>query len=81
MNETKLNTREAVALVLTVAVAHSLLSIPKNLITSQKSAAILNVIFISIIAIAFSYLVYRLFKAFPGKDILDISEFLGRKNF
>ena len=79
MEDSKFNTKEAIAVVLCVAIAHSLLSIPKNLITNQKSAAILNVAYVSLIAIAFTYLVYRLLKNFPGKDILDISEFLGGK--
>ena len=79
MENSKFNTREAIAVVLSVAVAHSLLSIPKTLISNQKSAIILNIAYVSLIAIAFAYLVYRLFKAFPGKDIIDISEFLGGK--
>lgn len=79
MDDSKFNTKEAIAIVLTVAVAHSLLSLPKNLITDQKSAVILNIAFVSILAVAFAYLVYKLLKSFPGKDIIDISEFLGGK--
>ena len=79
MDNTKINTKEAIALVLTVAVSHSLLAIPKDLMTNQKSAAILNIAYVTIITVIFAYLIYRLFKAFPGKDILDVSDFLGGK--
>ena len=80
MTSSKFNVKEAISLVLVVAVAHSLLSLPKNLLEEQKSAVILNIIYVSILAILFSYLVYKLFKSFPGKDIIDISEFLGGKS-
>ena len=39
----------------------------------------LNVVYISIIAIALVWLITSLFKNFPGRDILDISEFTGGK--
>lgn len=79
MDDSKINTREATALVLTVAVAHSLLELPKSLLVDQKSAVILNLIYISFIALGLVYLIYKLFKKFPGKDIMDISDFLGGK--
>ena len=81
MDDSRFNTKEAIATILTVAVAHSLLSIPKTLLADQKSAAILNLIYVSLLAVAFSYIAYRLLKNFPSKNILDISEFLGGKKF
>lgn len=81
MDDSRFNTKEAIAIILSVAVAHSLLSIPKSLLADQKSAAILNITFVSLLAIAFSYIIYKLLKSFPGKNILDISEFLGGKKF
>ena len=60
MDDSRFNTKEAIATILTVAVAHSLLSIPKTLLADQKSAAILNLIYVSILAIAISYIAYTL---------------------
>ena len=81
MDDSRFNTKEAIAIVLSVAIAHSLLSIPKAILAEQKSASILNIIFVSLLAIGFAYIIYKLLKAFPGKNILDISEFLGGKKF
>lgn len=81
MPKSKIGTIEAIMLVLTIVVAHSVLSIPTNILSSYKSASILNVIYVSIIAIAISYFIYRLFKNFPSMDIVDISELVGGKVF
>ena len=40
------------------------------------SAAIINVIYITILAFIFAYIIYSLFKNFKNSDILDIGEFL-----
>ena len=79
MMNSKFNAKEAISLVLVITIAHSLLSLPKNLLEDQKSAVILNIAYVSVIAIALAYLIYRLMKGFAGKDIIDISEFLGGK--
>ncbi len=81
MPKSKIGTIEAIMLVLTIVVAHSVLSMPTNILSSYKSASILNVIYVSIIAIAISYFIYRLFKNFPSMDIVDISELVGGKVF
>ncbi len=79
MSNSKFNTKEAISLVLVITIAHSLLSLPKKLLENQKSAVILNIAYVSILAVAFAYLVYKLMKSFAGQDIIDISEFLGGK--
>ena len=81
MTKPKLGRIEAIMLVLTIVVAHSVLSMPTDILSSYKSASILNVIYISIIAIGISYFIYRLLKNFPSMDILDISELIGGKVF
>lgn len=81
MPKTKIGTAEAIMMILTTVVVHSMLSLPKTILTSQKSASLLNVIYISTIAIILSYLVFKLFKKFPGLDIIDIAELLGGKLF
>lgn len=81
MQKSKLGTVEAIMLILTIVVSHSMLSLPRDILSSQKSASILNLIYVGIIALILAYLVFKLFKAFPGSDIIDISEFIGGKIF
>lgn len=81
MNSSKINTIEAIMLVLTIVVTHTILSLPRSILVSTKSATILNLIYVSIIAILISYFIYKLFKNFSGTDIIDVSEFLGGKVF
>ena len=52
MMNSKFNAKEAISLVLVITIAHSLLSLPKNLLENQKSAVILNIAYVSVIAIA-----------------------------
>lgn len=65
MSKTKIGTIEAIMMILTIIVAHTILSLPKNILTSMKSASILNLIYVSIIVVAIGYLIYRLLKNFP----------------
>ena len=81
MSKSKIGTVEAIMIILTIIVAHTILSLPKNILTSMKSASILNLIYVSIIVVALGYLVYRLLRNFPGLDIVDISELVGGKIF
>ena len=81
MLKSKIGTVEAIMLILTIIVAHTMLSLPKDILTSMKSASILNLIYVGIIAIIISYVIFRLLKNFPGLDIIDISELIGGKLF
>ena len=81
MSKSKIGTVEAIMIILTIIVAHTILSLPKNILTSMKSASILNLIYISIIVVAIGYVIYRLLRNFPGLDIVDISELIGGKVF
>ena len=79
MNDTKIGTKEAISLVLTIVIAHVILSMPKHLISNIKSSILLNLVFVSLILIGICFIIVKLFKNFPGLDILDISEYLGGK--
>ena len=79
MNSSKLNVLEAVMLILTIIVTHTILCLPRNILVLTKSATVINLIYVSIIAILISYFIYHLLKKFPELDIIDISEFLGGK--
>lgn len=72
----KIGTVGAVMLMLTIVVAHTLLSLPRDILVVTGSATILNLIYITAIALCISYLIYRMLSNFPGLDIIDISEFI-----
>lgn len=79
MTKSKIGTIEAIMLILIIIITHTISSLPRNILVTTKSATIINLLFVSILAIAFSYLVVRLMKNFGGSDIIDISEYLGGK--
>lgn len=79
MTDRKIGNIEAIALILTVMINHIILNLPKNIINSTSSGAIMNVIFISIIAIVIALFICKLLKNFPLLDIFDIAKFLGGK--
>ena len=79
MNTSKLENIEAIALIAIIMANQIILNIPKIIITSTGSAAWINTIYIGIIAIITAYLIVKLFKNFPGLDIIDISNYLGGK--
>lgn len=81
MTKSKIGTVEAIMLVLTIIVTHTISSLPREILVSTKSATIINLIFVSILAIMTSCLIVKLLKNFPGSDIIDISEYLGGKVF
>ena len=81
MLKSKIGTVESIMLILTIIITHTILSLSQRLLVTTKSSTIINIIYVSILAIIISYLVFRLFKNFPGLDILEISEMLGGKVF
>lgn len=79
MNINKVSTIEAIALILILTINRLSISLPQDIILSCGSSSILNVIYISIIAIIFTIIIVKLFKRFAGSDIVDVSSFLGGK--
>ena len=79
MDAQKIGKFEAICLVLIIIVNEIVLNIPNLIIYTTGSSAILNVVFISIIAISFSFFLSKLFQSFLGMDIIDIGEFVGGK--
>ena len=65
MNNPKIGTKEAIFIILTISIAHTILSMPRNILANTKSSIIMNLIFIGIILIGFSLFIIRLFKKFP----------------
>lgn len=66
MGNNKIGTVEAIMSILTIVVAHTILSLPRILIFNTNSSTILNLIYLTIIAMALAYLIYFLLKNFLG---------------
>ena len=81
MSKSKIGTVEAIMLILTIVVTHTISSLPRELLVSTKSATIINLIYISIIAVVLAHIIFKLLENFPGLDIIDISELVGGKIF
>lgn len=81
MSKSKIGTFEAILLVLSALAPFVVVSLSRTIINETKSSALLNIIYISIICLLISILIYKLFKKFPGLDILDISQNLGGNVF
>lgn len=79
MGNTKIRQTEAIFLILSIIINHTILNLPKYLVDTSKSSTIINLIYISIIAILLTMVICRLLRKFSGLDILDISNYLGGK--
>lgn len=79
MSTEKIGKIEAICLMLIIAINELIINVPNMIILDTKTGSTLNMIFVSILAVAFTYIICRLFKPFYGKDILDVSEYAGGK--
>ena len=77
MSNQKISTLNAIMLTLSIIIPYITSSLPNTFINETKSATLLNIIYTTIIVLFIILLVCKLFKRFPGLDILDISNFLG----
>ena len=81
MSNIKITTSEAIALIITIIVANSVLSLPNDILMTIGSSSLLNIIFITILACIFIYIICKFFNLFPNSDLLDISEYVFNKPF
>lgn len=65
MNDSKLSTKECIALTLVSLISNSILSLVTNLIATTMSSIFINLIFIGVITFLICLLVVHLFKRFP----------------
>ena len=79
MENTKIGVSEAIAFLTILVVNFVILDGAKSAIVTSSSSAIINVAYVSIISLLFSYLLFKLLNNFPTFDILDIANFLGGK--
>lgn len=73
----KLGTVESILLIITIFANQIIFNTPNIILLATGSSAWINIIYVSIIAIVFVYIICKIFKKFPQEDILDISKFLG----
>ena len=81
MLKSKIGTIEAIALVLSVLAPFTVISLSRTFINETKSSALLNIIYVTSICLFIAFLIYVLFKKFPGLDIIDVSGYLGGNIF
>lgn len=80
-NNNKIGFMEALSVSLIVVFAHLILLLPKIIIEDQGTGSIINVIYVTLLALFAVYILNILYKKFKGMDILDISNFLFGKKF
>ena len=76
MHTSKIGTMEAIMILLTIIATHTVLSLPKTLLSVTKSATILNIAYVTVLALLLVIFIVHLFRKFPGMDILDVTEYL-----
>lgn len=81
MDTAKIGTIEAIFFILVVITNKIILNLPKSIILQSGTSAWINVIYISVIAIIFVWIISKLYDKFSSYDIIDISEYLGGKWF
>lgn len=75
----KLNYFEASFLIVIVVISHIILEFPNVIIRSTLSASVINIIYITAIALVFFLIVAKLLKPFNGNNIMYVAEYVGGK--
>ena len=79
METSKITVAEAISIVLGIFVAYTLVALPRSMLEATKTSTLINLIYVGIIALLITFLIYKLLIKFPGSDIVDIAEYLGGK--
>ena len=79
MKNIRLTTFEVVSTLSIIGLGPILLSYPQNAAKEFGSATVLHYLYISALVFLFATILYKLYKPFEGKNIFDISNFLGGK--
>ena len=77
MENTKIGNKECIALLCVITFNHLVISVTNSIINSTASASLLNILYISIIAIIFTSFICLFLSKFPTFDLVDISYYLG----
>ena len=81
MEDKKLENFEAIMCLIMISIADIVLISSRIIIKQTNSASLLSSLSISIVIVLFTFVLCILSKQFLGKNLLDISEFLGGKFF
>ena len=65
MSDSKIGTKESIALILTISITHTILSVTRNLLSNVKCSILLNLVFVSLVLLGVVFVVVKLFKNFP----------------
>lgn len=77
----KIGFMEALSILLIVVFAHLILLLPKIIIEDQGTGSVINIIYVTLLALFAVFILNLLYKKFKGMDILDISGFLFGNKF
>lgn len=77
MNNDKISSAEFIFLSLIVMISHIILDLPNVILSSTASAASLNVIYITLLALIFFLIINKFMKPFQNKSILEVAEYIG----
>ena len=75
----KLGKIEAVGLSLAVIINNIIFNMTSIIFNYCGSGSWINIIYVSILSLIFTFIIILLLKPFPSLDLLDISSFLGGK--
>ena len=67
METSKITAAEAISIVLGIFVSYTLVGLPRTMLESTKTATIINIIYVGIIALLITFLIYKLITNFPRK--------------
>ena len=70
MENSKISAAEAISIVFGIFVTYTLVALPKSMLESTKTATLINIIYVGIIALFITFLIYKLLIKFPGDDIV-----------
>lgn len=77
MYNTKIGSKEAIALVVTIVFNHIILNATTEIISTTGSSSLLNLLYVEIITLIFACTVCYFLNKFPTYDLIDISKYLG----
>lgn len=79
MKNIRLTTFEVVSTLSIIGLGPVLLSYPQNAAKEFGSGTVLHYLYVTILVSIFYFIFYKLYKGFEGKNIFDITNFLGGK--
>ena len=65
MENSKITASEAISIILGIFVAYTLVALPRSMLESTITATLINIIYVGIIALFLTFLIYKLIIKFP----------------